>query len=292
MRNGSDGHSVSTMDSLHPPDRAQSWENCDPDLRAYLLAALDAMELEIVGAYVHGSLAMRCYYRAKSDLDVLVVVPSQLSESQRRHATRTLALLSLDRPTTGDLELSILTLAQAAKHEHPRPFEAHYSSYWTQAALADQIDYTEARSDPDLAAHLTVVRARGATITGPPPADLFAPVPHEDYLAAILADLDDILTDNELLTSPYYGVLNACRVLATLETGPGTVLSKEEGTTWALNSLPPEHHPLITQALHCYRSARPVPEATHLTDDHPWNTQSLLHFRDHLRALTADNLSP
>jgi streptomycin 3"-adenylyltransferase len=275
------------MDSLHPRDRAQSWEDCDPDLRAYLQAALDAMKVDIVGAYVHGSLAMHCYYRAKSDLDVLVVVPDTLTESQRRHATRSLALLSHNRPTTGDLELSILTIAQAAKHEHPHPFEAHYSSYWTQAALADQIDYAETRSDPDLAAHLTVVRARGATVTGPPPADLFAPVPHEHYLAAILADLDDILTDDELLTSPYYGVLNACRVLATLKNGPGTVLSKEEGATWALNSLPPEHHPLITQALHCYRSARPVTEADRPTDGHPWNTQSLQLFREHLKALTA-----
>jgi streptomycin 3"-adenylyltransferase len=263
------------MATLHPRDRAQSWEDCDPDLRGYVLAALDAMELEITGAYVHGSLAMGCYYRAKSDLDVLVVVPSQLTESQRRHATRSLALLAANRPTTGDLELSVLTAAQAAGHEHPRPFEAHYSAYWTAAVLADRRDYTETRSDPDLAAHITVVRARGATVTGPPPAEVFAPVPHEDYLNAIL---DDLLSPDDLLASPYYGVLNTCRVLATLQNGPGTVLSKEEGATWALDSLPPEHHPLISQALDCYRSARPVTDPDRPTDGHPWDTTALLRF--------------
>lgn len=66
-------------DSLHPRDRAQSWADCDPDVRAYVLAAVDAMAVDVLGAYVHGSLAMGCYYRAKSDLDVLVVVPSGLT---------------------------------------------------------------------------------------------------------------------------------------------------------------------------------------------------------------------
>lgn len=271
------------MDPLHPRDRAQSWESGDPDLRAYVLTALDATELEITGAYVHGSLAMHCYYRAKSDLDVLVVVPSPLTESQRRKATRALAVLAADRPTLGDLELSILTAAQAAHHEHPRPFEAHYSSYWTPKVLADDVDYAENRSDPDLAAHLTVVRARGVTLTGPPPTDLFAPVPHEDYLAAIL---DDTLSADELLTNPYYGVLNVCRVLATLKNGPGTVLSKEEGANWALQQLPEEHHSLITQALRCYTSARPVTEAERPTDGHPWDADALLRFQ----SFTADQL--
>jgi streptomycin 3"-adenylyltransferase len=265
-----------TSDSPHPRDRAQSWADCDPDIRAYVLKALDATELEIVGAYVHGSLAMHCYYRAKSDLDVLVVVPSALDESQRRHATRALAVLAADRPTRGDLELSVLTAAQAAGNEHPRPFELHYSAYWTGAVLADDLDYAETRSDPDLAAHITVTRARGATVTGPPPAEVFAPVPHEDYLDAII---DDFLSAAELLESPYYGILNTCRVLATLRKGPGTVLSKEEGAAWALTALPPEHHSLITQALDCYRSARPVTEAERPTDGHPWDTDALLLFR-------------
>jgi len=56
----------------HPADRPQSWSDCDPDLRAYVLDSLTATGLRTVGVYVHGSLAMRCFHRAKSDVDLLM----------------------------------------------------------------------------------------------------------------------------------------------------------------------------------------------------------------------------
>jgi streptomycin 3"-adenylyltransferase len=121
-------------------------------------------------------------------------------------------------------------------------------------------------------------------VSGPPPTDVFAAVPHSDYLSAITADLQDILARDNILSVPCYGVLNACRVLATLELGPGTVLSKEEGAVWAREMLPAEHRPLVEQALSCYRSARPVTAKEQATDGHPWDTTALLTFREMLRA--------
>ncbi|TCO49304.1 streptomycin 3'-adenylyltransferase [Kribbella antiqua] len=268
------------MTPAHPADRPQSWDDCDEDLRAYILGSLDAMGLDAVGIYLHGSLAMRCFYRAKSDVDVLVVVPETLSEAERAHAARALARRSLDRPMLGDFELSALTVAQAAQHQHPRPFEVHYSAAWTTDILTDRVDYTAQRSDPDLAAHITVVHKRGAVVSGPPPAELFAEVPHADYLAAITADLHEVLSGHTLLSTPYYGVLNACRVLATVKQGSGTILSKEEGAVWALDCLPTTHAPLIQQALTCYRSARPVTAQNRETDGHAWDEDALLRFRD------------
>ena len=269
-----------TSQAPHPADRPQSWDDCDPDLRAYILESLDATGLDAVGVYLHGSLAMHCFYRAKSDVDLLVVVPETLSEAERGHAARMLAQRSCDRPMLGDLEVSVLTVAQVAKHHHPRPFEVHYSAAWTGEILADRVDYRIRHSDPDLAAHITVVRQRGAVVSGPSPADLFAVVPHDDYLAAVKADLQDVLSGDSLLSEPYYGVLNACRVLATLEMGPGTVLSKEEGAVWARDLLPAAHLPLVEQALRCYRSARPVAVEERGTDGHGWDSDALLTFRD------------
>ena len=276
--------SRSAHQAAHPADRPQSWSDCDPDLSAYILQSVDAMRLDPVGVYLHGSLAMNCFYRAKSDVDLLVVVPETLSEAQRRQAARALAQRSLDRPMLGDLEVSVLTVEQAANHQHPQPFEVHYSAAWTAEILADRVDYGTQHADPDLAAHITVVRQRGAVVSGPSPADLFAEVPHDDYLAAITADLDDVLSGNSLLSAPYYGILNACRVLATLKLGPGTVLSKEEGVVWARDSLPAAHLPLVEQALRCYRSARPVAPQDRDTDGHDWDTDALLAFRDAIRA--------
>jgi streptomycin 3"-adenylyltransferase len=227
---------------------------------------------------------MGCFYRAKSDVDVLVVVPEALTAAQREQVAHTLAERSLGRPMLGDLELSVLTVAQAARHEHPRPFEVHYSAAWTDTILAGRVDYGTSHRDPDLAAHITVVRSRGAIVNGPSPTDLFAPVPHTDYLLAITDDLREVLSGDALLSAPYYGVLNACRVLATLQIGPGTVLSKEEGVTWARDVLPTAHRPLVEQALSCYRSARVVTADERETDGHAWDHAALLAFRDEVRA--------
>jgi hypothetical protein len=52
-------------DVPHPRDRAQSWADCDADLRQYVEESLAATGLQPSGVYVHGSLAMGCFYRAK-----------------------------------------------------------------------------------------------------------------------------------------------------------------------------------------------------------------------------------
>ncbi|MFK4083586.1 aminoglycoside adenylyltransferase domain-containing protein [Kribbella sp. NPDC020789] len=266
---------------MHPRGRAQSWGDCDSDIREYVADAVRAAGLAGAWVYVHGSLAMGCFYRAKSDVDLLVVVPEALTPAERERVARGFAGTAAARPVLGDLEVSVLTAAQAATHEHPRPFEVHYSAMWTDAILEGRVDYERTGADPDLAAHLTVVRQRGVAVSGPPPTEVFAPVPYDDFLSAVMADLQDVLEGTTLLESPYYGVLNACRVLATQR--PGTVLSKEEGAVWAREHLPAEHQSIIEQALSCYRSATPVSAAERATDGHPWDTAALLAFRDWVR---------
>ncbi len=259
-------------DVPHPRDPAQSWADCDADLRQYVEETLAATGLQPSGVYVHGSLAMGCFYRAKSDVDLLVVVPGALSSSQREHAARVLAERSKARPMLGDLELSVLTEQQAA--EGTREYEVHYSAYWTEKIRAGQ--YAGPGTDPDLAAHVSVVRERGVTVSGRPAAEVFAEVPYEEYLRAIEADLEDV----DLVAEPYYGVLNACRVLMVRDSPQ--VVSKDEGGEWGLVNLPEEHRPVIEQALRCYRSARPVAPEDRGTDGHGWDLKALERFRKYV----------
>lgn len=249
----------------HVSGRGQSWGDCDEDVREYVLRAAELVD---GWGYVHGSLAMGCFNRAKSDVDLLIVVPNALTATERERIARAFAGTAATRPVPGDFEMSVLTAEQAATHAHPRPFEVHYSAAWTDAILRGEVDYSEPRADPDLAAHITVVRKRGVAVSGPPPEEVFAPVPYADYLSAVLEDLHDVMAGESLLKSPCYGVLNACRVLAM---SPGTVLSKEEGAVWAREHLPAEHQAVVEQALSCYRDAGP---------GHDWDRTALLSFRD------------
>ena len=271
------------MQVPHPPARPQSWTDCDPDLAAFVTETssllAEILGSQLVGAYLHGSLAMGCYHRPKSDIDLLLVTDGPLSPAQRRAAAHAGAERAALRPTIGDLELSIVRADKVGSFTHPHPFEVHVGTSWLTRIRADEVDWALDHTDPDLAAHCAVTRQRGIALSGPPPADVIGPVPPEAYLEAILDDLAWILDGHHILQSPYYGVLNTCRVLKVLELGAETVVSKPEGADWALAHLPGVHRPIIEQALRCYRSAREVTEAERRTDGHGWDSQALLAFR-------------
>ncbi len=102
---------------------------------------------------------------------------------------------------------------------------------------------------PDLAAHLTVLLARGITLYGKPAAEVFPAVPAADYQAAILADYRDARAKVE--QNPLYAVLTACRVYGyRLEK---RILSKQEGARWGINHLPGEYKSLLVSTLAIYQ---------------------------------------
>jgi streptomycin 3"-adenylyltransferase len=94
-----------------------------------------------------------------------------------------------------------------------------------------------------------------------------------------LEDLDHILEADHLSESPYYGVLNCCRVLQLEREGWDHVVRKEEGALWALANLPSGHHALIEQALACYRSSKPVTDAERRTGGERWDLDALRAWR-------------
>lgn len=163
---------------------------------------------------------------------------------------------------------------------HPSPYELHYSAAWRERIQRGEVDYAAAVRDPDLAAHCTVVRARGVALVGPPIAEVFGPVPWDDYLDAVLDDYRWIVEDDHILETPVYGMLNLCRALALLIESNGTVRSKEEGSLWGLAHLPIEHRPLIEQALWCYRSPDRIDEAQRCSSGMVWDADALRRFRD------------
>ena len=95
-----------------------------------------------------------------------------------------------------------------------------------------------------------MIRERGLTLWGTPIADVFGPVPDEDYLDAILYDVDE--ARDTLAEQPVSTILNLCRALAFVE--DKACFSKQEGGRWALVHLPEQMHPLITEALRCYEA--------------------------------------
>lgn len=208
----------------------------------------------LVGVYVHGSMAFGCFAWAKSDIDFLVVVQSEPAAAQKQAMLELLMELDAFAPEKG-FEMSVVLAEDCAAPQHPIPFALHYSNAHRESVMNDPAAYIERMKgrDPDLAAHFTVIRAAGSAVWGRPIAEVFGPVPREAYLDSILADVASAAED--VAEEPVYVILNLCRVLAAVQ--EGAVLSKAQGGAWALDRLPQEHRSVVQAALHAYETGSP-----------------------------------
>lgn len=274
------------------PNRAQSWHDCDPDIRQHVEEMVEALRAELApdltGVYLHGSLAMGSFYRPKSDIDVLVVVREPLRPDRRRAVAERLAALANTRPIVGFVELSVVLATDARTVPVPMPYQVHYSELWHERIVAGEVDYAADGTDLDLIAHVTHLVQRGVTLHGAPHLEVFGVPPWSAYLDAVMADFRWLLDDEHVAETPYYAVLNICRTLQLLSGNERRVRSKDEGGEWGLNNLPREHHALIGLALAAYRSGAPVTVERSHFGTVAWDAQQLLAFRDYARSrLTA-----
>lgn len=210
-----------------------------------------ALAEKLVGIYVHGSIAFGCFNWDQSDIDFLVVVDSEMTQSEKLTVMERLAALEARAPKKG-LEMSVMQLKDTRNFQHPARFELHYSKMHRERYLEDPIAYCQSMCgrDPDLAAHCTVVREVGIVLCGRPIQEVFGPVPREAYLDSIRGDIQN--AEEEVLTNPMYVILNLCRVLAYIQ--EGLVLSKQQGGEWGLTHLPDRYSRLLSRAMFCYHS--------------------------------------
>jgi len=202
----------------------------------------------LIGIYLHGSLAMGCFHPTVSDIDFVVVINNPLTDKEKRAIIETLIDLDDVKPAKG-FEMSVLLLKDTRHFTYPTPFILHYSDSHKDNFIQEG-RLCENGKDPDLAAHITVLKNRGKVICGQDIDTVFANVPREDYLKALVYDINDaraLMNEN-----PVYFILNICRTLCYLR--EGKVLSKVEGGQWGLNNLPARFQGIIQKSLEVYKN--------------------------------------
>lgn len=262
----------------------QSWQNCQNDVKVYVQSVVEMFKSTIPNSLdsiiIHGSLAMGSFYPPKSDIDLLIITNSPLSRLEQERINKEVVAITDNRPMTGFLEFSVILDSIALSAKHPIAHELHFGEEIAKRIKAGRFDYENSKAlDPDLAAHFMVARTRGISLYGKDPASCLGKVKWQDYLDSVLDDLKWILDDKNILTSPFYGVLNSLRVLQMLENGEGTVSSKEEGGLWGLENIEPYHRPVAKLALDCYRSNMPVSDTERQTNKTDWPEEDLLKFK-------------
>ena len=203
----------------------------------------------LTGIYLHGSSVMGCFNPEKSDIDLIVVVDRPPDDTVKREFLDMVVRCNALGPAKG-IEMSVVLRKVCSPFVYPTPYELHFSAGHLEWYEEDPDDYVRRMNgtDKDLAAHFTIINKRGRCLYGAPIREVFAEVPAADYMDSLWYDVEEAA--DEITEYPMYLTLNLARVLAYKE--EGLVLSKKEGGEWALNHLPAEYRPLITDALREY----------------------------------------
>lgn len=202
----------------------------------------------LVGIYLHGSLAMNCFNPDISDIDFLVVINKKLKKEEARKIADLVLELHDAMPNKKGIEFSIVLKENLKPFKYPTPFEFHYSDFHRERYQTNRNYICGGFEDEDLASQFFVAYHRGKRLYGKPLNDICEPIERKYYLASIYYDVKDAM--QEIINNPVYVVLNLCRVLYSLK--EEVVSSKKEGGEWGIKALPQDFHLLIQKCLDKY----------------------------------------
>lgn len=224
----------------------------------------------LIGLYLHGSMAMGSFHPWSSDIDLLAVVAAPPREEDKLALAYDIMAVAESGEPLRKIEFSIVTAGAAAHPKHPIHYVQHYSPSWHDAYRESRAQLVlQGGEDADLAAHFTVTLRRGIVLLGAPIDQTFGQVPRQDYLRAVWYDIAPARDD--VHTCPVYVILNLCRTLRFLR--EDFVGSKAEGAAWALGQ--PElacWYPMIDAAAQEYAGA----------PAHPYDQEQLSAFAEHM----------
>ena len=83
---------------------------------------------ELIGVYLHGSLAMDAFDPGRSDIDILAVCAEPLHRERRIALGEALAVIPTP-PSGGDLEFSMVTEAAVRARSASPSFEVHVNTH-------------------------------------------------------------------------------------------------------------------------------------------------------------------
>lgn len=210
----------------------------------------DVLGPDAVGAYLFGS-AVLGGLQPQSDLDVLVVSKRQTTREEKQRLVDRLLAISGQTTRRGRwrrVELTIVVESEIKPWRYPPSFDFQYGDWLRGEFQSGNVEPWPTTTNPDLASLITMVLLANTPVLGPPPAEVFDPIPHDDLVRAIAGDIDALLGDLDGDTRNV--ILTLARIWSTVATG--AILSKDAAADWALTRLPEERRAVLARARAVY----------------------------------------
>ncbi len=209
----------------------------------------------LVGVYLHGSMAFGCFNEKQSDIDIIVITKKPPTTKDKLVICKGLSDI-WEKGTEKGFEVSIVTLENAKVFTHPCHFELHLSGGCINWYRKDPEDFVNQMvgEDGDIARHFAVIKQCGQVLYGEPIESVFGPIKEEDYLDSILSNV--INAHDGIIEQPVYYTLSLCRVLAYVQ--DKVILSKKGAGEWALEKITISQKGVVESALSSYTNNTPM----------------------------------
>lgn len=196
---------------------------------------MGALSPDLIGLYLHGSLALADFVAGKSDIDLCAVVP-ELADDQRRNLADAFSTANMPFEGGGfDIHVVTLDAARSAGWAPVREMWLAIHPGWDF--------HVEGRSaDHDMCLTFEMCRRHGRALYGPDAQDVFAPVDREHLLAACKLEIEE-WQSYESITQWDSAVLSACRAWWLMK--EDELGSKTSAGRWALS----QGFPIVERAI-------------------------------------------
>ena len=207
----------------------------DDKTEAYIKAVVscckNCLGNKLVAIYLQGSGAADDYESARSDIDLVALVSTELAPKLCEQLAKQLEHKNLACPAKG------LDLLIAQNKEASKPSEEPRYELWFSTGHSWRTEIDRAGNARELLIHFAICKKNGRAIFGPEVAVAFGPIPRAWLLAAMR---EGIVWHQTVVLDPFHdsggqhGVLNACRALAFAKTGE--LMTKSSGGEWFLQN--------------------------------------------------------
>jgi Domain of unknown function (DUF4111) len=201
---------------------------------------LTSLNNNLVGAYLHGSIAFPEYSPAAGDIDFYVVVHRPLNRTEIKNLDRVHRSLAANLPFGRKLDGFYIPFANARKPENPKRlvYGAHGRIH-------------RGGSDDAWALHREhFARTEYIRLYGPSASGIFPSASWPEIRRALYRQL--IYARKIIDSDPWWSVLNLCRLMYSFKMG-GVAISKLGAASWALKKLPLRWKPVIRSATKAYK---------------------------------------
>lgn len=197
---------------------------------------------ELVGVYLHGSIALNAFNPDSGDIDILVVVNRSPDTATKLSVAK--EIIEIDKKPC-PLEMSAILLSDAKEWKTPGNCVFHYSDFWTEKYLEKIADHNaecyvadNEFPDSDVTGYIKLIRQSGIVLYGREILKVFGDISDDDFWAAISSDIDDY--DFNAYDPRYFAsnILILGRILSFKK--EKKILSKYDGGLWMIENVPEE----------------------------------------------------